>query len=412
MSLSYKINYLIGILIGLIKILPIKLLSLFLKPRPNQLAFIPHGGMYGNGYDLVNYKSDNALSLLVYMINRYGNTYSYRIACDIRQYDGIKDDIKKRFSNINIICVPFLGPHSFRWSLYKELIRSSYIFTCEGYPLPFKRKWHKVVFLSYFKPFKDDYKYHQIARKEHFDKLFDVSISTSSTYSNIVAHAYNVPFSKFVSLGFSRDDMLLSDYYCPPLDKAICSSVDYEVKNVFLYTPTHRDYESQTTEERELLGFKVHKEKFENFLRKNGIIIICKIHTAQNKSVIDNKAINGVFVHSATEEYGLCELLQRADCLITDYTSTYFDYLLLDRPVLFNFYDVEKYEKSRGFSFDPLQSIIAGDVFIDEESFYKMAQKVVDGIDEYAQKRKFVKDLMHKYIDNNSSKRICDYLFN
>ena len=35
--------------------------------------------------------------------------------------------------------------------------------------------------------------------------------------------------------------------------------------------------------------------------------------------------------------------------LITDYSSVYVDYLLLDRPIVFSCPDLEKYKKDRGF---------------------------------------------------------------
>ena len=165
----------------------IKVASYFIKAQSDYVAFIPHGGMYGNSYDLTNYKSDNVLSLLIYMINRYGNRIKYRLACDTRQYDAIQNDIRNRCPSLDISCVHFFGPGNFRWSTYKELLKCRYIFTCEGYPLPFKRTWHKVVFLSYFKPFKDDYK-HNHSMKEDYDSLFDICVSPSSIYSNIVAH--------------------------------------------------------------------------------------------------------------------------------------------------------------------------------------------------------------------------------
>lgn len=47
-----------------------------------------------------------------------------------------------------------------------------------------------------------------------------------------------------------------------------------------------------------------------------------------------------------------------SDVLITDYTSAYFDFLLLDKPVVFNFYDFEEYSETRGFSFTPIKTFV------------------------------------------------------
>ena len=65
----------------------LKLRGNLAQKETDTLAFIPHGGMYANGYDLFNYKSDNCLSFLHYLIVRFGSKYKYRLACDIRQYD-------------------------------------------------------------------------------------------------------------------------------------------------------------------------------------------------------------------------------------------------------------------------------------------------------------------------------------
>ena len=90
----------------------------------------------------------------------------------------------------------------------------------------------------------------------------------------------------------------------------------------------------------------------------------------------------------------------------------YFDYLLLDKPVIFNFYDFKKYEQYRGFSFDPIDSILAGDIIYDEISFYQALGNVINHNDNWKDKRAFVKKLVHKYQDTDSSERIYNYLFN
>ena len=148
----------------------------------------------------------------------------------------------------------------------------------------------------------------------------------------------------------------------------------------------------------------------ESFLRESGIQIICKLHSHQNEAVISRDMPDGMMIHKSTNLYGLCELMQRADVLITDYTSTYFDYLLLDRPVLFNFYDYQIYQETRGFSYDPLEPILAGDVFTDEMSFYETCDKLLKGEDNHVEKRRWVRDLQHKYTDANASDRIYNYL--
>lgn len=386
----------------------LKSLGYFTQKEDDMLAFIPHGGMYANGYDLFNYKSDNCLAFLHYLIERCGAKYKYRLACDFQQYDDLSRKLKLEYPSIDVKCFSFFGIN-LKPAHCKELMKSSIIFTAEGYPLPFKKTSQTVVFLSYFIPFKNDYQCHHDDQMD-FNLVFDYCISSSLIYSNIVAHTYHVEFDKFKVLGFPRDDELLSKYSCSELDNVIHNSVDYDVRKILLYCPTHRDYEEQSNSKRSVLGFMFDKGIMESFLRENGLLIICKLHSHQNEAVVSDDIPYGVIIHKSTKSYGLCELMQKADVLITDYTSTYFDYLLLDKPVLFNFYDYQIYQESRGFSYDPLEPILAGDIFCDEKSFYEVCSKVLGVDDCYSEKRRWVRDLQHKYIDAKSSDRIFNFL--
>ena len=51
---------------------------------------------------------------------------------------------------------------------------------------------------------------------------------------------------------------------------------------------------------------------------------------------------------------------KNADGLITDYSSVYFDYMLLNRPIGFAVEDMEKYKNKRGFILTTLRNICRG----------------------------------------------------
>lgn len=114
---------------------------------------------------------------------------------------------------------------------------------------------------------------------------------------------------------------------------------------LILYMPTFRESET-------LFFEKTDVETLRLWLRQKGIRLLIKLHP---KSKLRER-----FFKLASEEIFLLPpevdpyvFLRYADALITDYSSIYFDYLLLDRPVIFYNYDYKEYlSRSRELYFD------------------------------------------------------------
>lgn len=388
-----------------------KAINFFTRKDDTLLTFIPHGGCEIDGYSFINYKSDSALTMFRYIAGKYGARYRYQIAVGTSQLSDLLKYAKIAFSDldINIIVHPALNKK--RFSSCKSLSRSKYIFTSEAIPFDYISKKQFVYYLGYYSGnFKSDFNAPHQYSNLWYNKTYAGFFSTSSSFSQINALVYNVPLSKFIITGLVRNDNLLLPYHCPKLDDWINSNVEYEVNKVFLYTPTHRDYEQKESTKRSLLGFDIQKQTLEKYLSENNAVIIIKVHSHQNIEVLEKEIPKGILLHHASYDYGLNELLQRADYLITDYTSTYFDYLLLDRPVLFNFYDYDIYEATRGFTYDPLDAILAGEKFSDLESMLNKMSEVIKE-DKFKEKRKFVRDLLFKYKDTKAAERVYNYVF-
>lgn len=387
------------------------------KKDDAMLVFIPHGGCYLDGYGPVFYKSDNALSFFHYVVEKYGNKYKYRIAVDYRNYKEETQLVKNRYPNIDVECFAY-----FHLELQAEeqnkisrknkidiFTKAKYFFASEELNLPYKSREQVITILGYYIPFKNDYNITFVPHSNTIAECTDYYITTSLLSSNLIAHTYSIPLHRFDHLGFSRNDELLMCNERNRYRKVIGGFVDYPVDRIVLYTPTHRDYERQSKNAiRSILGIEVDKSNLEDFLRRNNMVIVCKLHSAQMRDIISTDVPYGILLYDKTWHLGLCELMQASDALITDYTSAYFDYLLLDRPVLFNFYDFDKYKEYRGFSYDPLEPILAGDVYNDEKSFFEGLDRIVRKDDNWSERRHFVRDLVHKYQDVGSSSRIYD----
>lgn len=131
---------------------------------------------------------------------------------------------------------------------------------------------------------------------------------------------------------------------------------DAEGKRVVLWTPTFRGNAGDAY----VVG-EQYIDRLAN-LYKNELYIIKSLHPMSeggNRRSREDTLLP--FMSSS-------ELLVCADVLITDYSSIFFEYLLLDRPIVFFVPDYEDYARDRGFylDFDSLPGFIVKNNNIDE----------------------------------------------
>ena len=94
------------------------------------------------------------------------------------------------------------------------------------------------------------------------------------------------------------------------------------------------------------------------------------------------------------------------DILITDYSSIYIDYLLLDRPLIFLPYDKEQYLKGRGMNFE-YDKVTPGAKPDSQQKFIDAIAELCHGRDRYQQERQKC-NLFFNEIQQPCMKNICD----
>src|SRR5690606_16745716 len=67
------------------------------------------------------------------------------------------------------------------------------------------------------------------------------------------------------------------------------------------------------------------------------------------------------FIYHIKEGFSIQELLVSADILITDYSTVFFDFSLLHRPIIFYAYDLEDYKAQRDFYYD-YENLVPGPI--------------------------------------------------
>lgn len=376
----------------------------FFSVKKGKCLFVPHIGFCKQDKaSIINYKADNCLVFVRYMLenNLCIDKEISVVSASRESAEQEQAYCRKHFPNANISFVCDSRHIKTAWATAEYVFSSEAIFPIQ------KKAGQQYIVLGYysvalkndyFKPTSDNL-YSIFNNRLKFARQTDKITSTSLKYSQIESASYGIDFDKFLPVGRCRSDVLLEKEDVSFVREYFKQLMpDYSFSKIILYPPTHRDYErSEFDIKRSILGFDVDRKRFEKFLADNGLLVVCKLHPAQRKEIVDTVLPTGVVNFTGSNDFGLVELMKASDILMTDYSSAYIDWLLLNKPVVFNFYDLETYEKSRGLSVHPIKRICAGEIFTDEQSFYDAMKKTLANPDCFSEKRAEILEEMITY---------------
>lgn len=166
-------------------------------------------------------------------------------------------------------------------------------------------------------------------------------------------------------------------------------------KRVILYSPTWRPPdEIQPAQALDL-------DELNNFAIRHGLLIVWKAHPKDQIAVQEREAL--VVMDKNADVY---PVMGYADCMITDYSSIYMDYILLDRPIIFFPYDLEHYLQKRGIQHD-YNTITPGPKCLTQAEVQQALREiVVDGGDSWRNSRETVRRDFYEYRDGRSCERL------
>ncbi|MCR2821433.1 CDP-glycerol glycerophosphotransferase family protein [Lederbergia panacisoli] len=166
-------------------------------------------------------------------------------------------------------------------------------------------------------------------------------VSTSETVSSYYPETFLVPKANVLELGQVRNDVFFKE---TEEDEWIPEWIRNE--KIILYMPTHRNFGKLERDINLVFDFQILNE----LCREKGYTFLVKRHMYSSGQV---PMIYERIVDISEASYDPQLLLKYTDILLTDYSSCYTDFLLLDRPVLFYCYDLELYlQKSNEMYFN------------------------------------------------------------
>lgn len=143
-------------------------------------------------------------------------------------------------------------------------------------------------------------------------------------------------------------------------------------KRTILYAPTWREYESNGLCDSRFEP-PIDFDKLYEVLKTENTEMIVKYHYYV-KEKTDFAKYGGVIRDS---EKDIAELYPLCDMMITDYSSTMFDYAVLKRPMVFFAYDLERYERENGFYFE-YQKLVPGPFVRTQEELFAVLKRSFD----------------------------------
>jgi len=242
----------------------------------------------------------------------------------------------------------------------------------------------------------------------YMGKNYDLIIAASDLAAKKMDIYFKVGRDKFAVTGYPRNDALFAvedDVFLSQLK----SKVNFS--KTILYLPTYRGYSSNNVNFCLSGCYGFNPERLNRFLEIHDAIFLIKLHfrdceKAQN--IISNLNNSSRIQFIRDEQIGddIYPLLAHTDILVTDYSSVYFDYLLLNKPIVFFDYDLEEYEsQDRGFYFD-YGEVTPGQKVKNWDDLEFAMREILNDFDEYGREREKINHLFNTYGGGDNSERV------
>ena len=236
-------------------------------------------------------------------------------------------------------------------------------------------------------------------------------LSLSEKFSHILKSAYLCSDTNIIRSGYPRNMLFYNENSVQIYKKKVKSYLweKYgfllnDTTRIITYMPTFRDNVE------EVFSFITKKnEDIHLKLEQWDAVILEKSHfvtTWRNK----NSNGGGGRVYSIDSCFMSQELLAASDMLITDYSSCFFDYLLIDKPILHYLYDFEYYSSADRGLYYSKDDVVCGDVAYDFDQLVLMIESNLSNPQKNHALRERRKEQFMEYESHTSCQKIYELI--
>lgn len=208
----------------------------------------------------------------------------------------------------------------------------------------------------------------------------------------------NIYTEKYILAGYPRNDILFNE----TRKIEVKSELGLEGKKIIVYMPTWREKLPGKVLDKQLYYIVHALYEFEKNLSEDTIVLV-KLHHLANRSINYNDFVK---VRKFPEGYETYDILNIADKLVTDYSSVMFDFMNSGKEIILYTYDEEEYANTRS-----MYKNISELPFYHSNDIKKICGKINESdMNSNIEYKNEFKQLC-EYDSINSTKRICEYIF-
>jgi CDP-ribitol ribitolphosphotransferase len=200
-------------------------------------------------------------------------------------------------------------------------------------------------------------------------RRYTMAVAPSKYWQSVYAEMFGLTEDKILVAGLPRlDGFLEPNYRLAALEKVYARIPSIKDKKTILYAPTFRGVgQRDAFFDMAHLDFK----KIYDFCKEDTVFLI-KLHPFVDAPVIPERFNRRIM--DVTNLADINELFFVSDILVTDYSSCYYEYALLKKPIVFYAYDLIPYELIRGLCL-PIVSTAPGKICLNFNELMQALEK-------------------------------------
>lgn len=244
----------------------------------------------------------------------------------------------------------------------------------------------------------------------------DYVVQASKFFTEATKDLYEISERQIFTSEMPRTDVFFKEetYYIYP---------DIPRQKTVIWMPTYRNHNNvksvYSTGESfpygvPCIGQENELQKLNQLLNEKDTLLLIKLHPAEKLISHSFQDLSHI-VFMKDEDFlkdnkDLYDVLKGTDALITDYSSVYYDYLLLNKPICIAAPDQEQFRKTVKLMFDSLEENFVGFYAYTFDDICQFICDTANGIDVKKGTRLDKMHLYNEYCDGKSAKRIVELI--